>query len=136
MKFYTKNNLDRVICKTEYHPDENWIYCDWEGYANVDAVKSWGLEFADLIKKTKCPSLLNDDSKSTGPWTQAMEWIESVLIPKVIDAGLKYYAHVVSQNTFSEMSAKELHMNIGGQLEMATFKTVDEAKEWLKSKQS
>lgn len=111
-------------------------FCNWEGYANVDAIKSWGLEFTDLVKKTKCPYLLNDDSKSTGPWTQAMDWIESVLIPKVIEAGLKYYAHVVSSNTFSEMSAKELNMNIGGHLEMATFKTIEEAKEWLKSKQS
>lgn len=136
MKFNTKNNLDRVICKTEYQEENNWIYCDWEGYANVDAIKNWGLEFADLIKKTKCAYLLNDASKSTGPWTQAMDWIESVLIPKVIEAGLKYYAHVVSTNTFSEMSAKELNMNIGGQLEMATFKTAEEAKEWLKSKQS
>jgi len=72
----------------------------------------------------------------SSPWTQAMDWIESVLIPKVIESGLKYYAHVVSQNTFSEMSAKELNMNIGGHLEMATFKNVEDAKEWLKSKQS
>ncbi|SMG29878.1 hypothetical protein SAMN05661096_01917 [Marivirga sericea] len=136
MNFKTKNNLDRVICITEYQKDNDWIYCDWEGYANVDAVKNWGLEFADLVKKTKCAYLLNDDSKSTGPWTQAMEWIETVLIPKVIEAGLKYYAHVVSKNTFSEMSAKELNMNIDGQLEMATFKTVEEAQEWLKTKQS
>lgn len=136
MKFNTKNNLDRVICKTEYQQDNNWIFCDWEGYANVDAIKSWGLEFADLVKKAKCPYLLNDDSKSTGPWTQAMDWIESVLIPKVIESGLKYYAHVVSSNTFSEMSAKELNMNIGGHLEMATFKNIEDAKEWLISKQS
>jgi hypothetical protein len=136
MKFNTKNNLDRVICKTEYQEENNWIHCDWEGYANVEAIKSWGLEFADLVKKEKCQYLLNDDSKSTGPWTQAMDWIESVLIPKVMEAGLKYYAHVVSANTFSEMSAKELNMNIGGHLEMATFKTIEDAKEWLKSKQS
>ena len=136
MKFNTKNNLDRVICKTEYQEENNWIHCDWEGYANVEAIKSWGLEFADLVKKEKCQYLLNDDSKSTGPWTQAMDWIESVLIPKVMEAGVKYYAHVVSANTFSEMSAKELNMNIGGHLEMATFKTIADAKEWLKSKQS
>jgi hypothetical protein len=136
MKFNTKNNLDRVICKTEYQEENNWIHCDWEGYANVEGIKSWGLEFADLVKKEKCQYLLNDDSKSTGPWTQAMDWIESVLIPKVMEAGLKYYAHVVSANTFSEMSAKELNMNIGGHLEMATFKTIEDAKEWLKSKQS
>lgn len=136
MKFETKNNLDRVICKSEYQKENNWIYCDWEGYANVDAVKSWGLAFADLVKKSRCPYLLNDDSKSTGPWTQAMDWIESVLIGKVIEAGLKYYAHVVSENTFSEMSAKELNLNIGGVLQMSTFKNVDDAKEWLKSKQA
>jgi hypothetical protein len=136
MKFNTKNNLDRVICKTEYQEENNWIHCDWEGYANVEAIKSWGLEFADLVKKEKCQYLLNDDSKSTGPWTQAMDWIESVLIPKVMEAGLKYYAHVVSANTFSEMTAKELNKNIRGHLEMATFKTIEDAKEWLKSKQS
>ncbi|MBK6266906.1 hypothetical protein JKA74_17820 [Marivirga sp. S37H4] len=135
MKFETKNNLNRVICTTEYQPENNWIYCNWEGYANVDAMKEWGLKFVDLLKKTKCSNLLNDDSKSTGPWTQAMEWIETILIPKVIDAGLKQYAHVVSENTFSEMSAKELNIKIGSTLEMATFRNVDDAKSWLIAKQ-
>lgn len=135
MKFETKNNLNRVICRTEYQSDNNWILCDWDGFANVDAIKAWGMDFVALLKKTKCPSLLNDDSKSTGPWTQAMGWIEGELIPMVIAAGLKYYAHVVSANTFSEMSAKELNVKIGGSLEMATFKSVEQAKEWLKSKQ-
>ncbi|HET8859317.1 hypothetical protein [Marivirga sp.] len=136
MNFNTKNNLDKIICKTTYEKDNNCFCCVWEGYANVDAIKSWGLEFADLVKNTKCAYLLNDDSKSTGPWTQAMDWIESTLIPKVMQAGLKYYAHVVSANTFSEMSAKELNINIAGKLEMATFKTVEDAKIWLKSKQA
>jgi hypothetical protein len=98
-------------------------------------MKSWGEDYLQLVKKTKCAFLLNDDSKSTGPWTQALEWIESYLIPNVIEAGLKYYAHIVSANTFSEMSAKELNVKIGGALEMATFKSLDDAKEWLKSKQ-
>lgn len=135
MNFDTKNNLGRVICKSTYDTENNWIFCDWDGFANVDAIKSWGLEFTDLLKKTRCAYLLNDDSKSTGPWTQSMEWIESTLIPKVIAAGLKYYAHVVSANTFSEMSAKELNITIGESLKMATFKTLEEAKEWLKAKQ-
>ena len=136
MKFQTKNNLGRVICTTQYQKEEGWIYCDWEGFANVDAVKAWGEEYLSLLKKTKCDSLLNDDSRSTGPWTQSLEWIESYLIPNVIQAGLKYYAHIVSANTFSEMSAKELNVKIAnGALEMATFKSIEEAKDWLKSKQ-
>jgi hypothetical protein len=135
MKFQTKNNLNRIICTTDYQKDNNWIYCNWEGFANVEAIKSWGEDYLKLVKDTQCAHILNDDSKSTGPWTQALEWIESYLIPNVINAGLKYYAHVVSANTFSELSAKELNVKVGGALEMATFSSVEGAKVWLKSKQ-
>lgn len=55
MKFQTKNNLDRVICTTEYQEENNWIYCDWEGYANVDAMKSWGEDYLQLVKKPNVP---------------------------------------------------------------------------------
>lgn len=135
MKFETKNNLGRVICRTSYDTTNNWIFADWEGFANDEAIKKWGMDYLELLKKTKCAYILNDDSKSTGPWSQAMGWIEEFLIPNVIQAGLKYYAHIVSENVFAAMSSKELNVKIGGKMEMATFKDIELAKEWLKSKQ-
>lgn len=135
MKVITPNNLGRPICTTEFQKDNNWIFCDWEGFANLEAIKEWGESFLKVLKETKCSYLLNDDSKSTGPWTSALDWIESYLIPAVIENGLRYYAHVVSESTFSALSANELKMKVGGVLEMNTFTSLDEAKKWLKEKQ-
>jgi len=135
MKFTTKNNLDKVICITEYQQENNWIHAYWDGFANVEAIKCWGENFIKLIEETNCPYILVDGTKSTGPWSHALDWIQSDLLPRSVALGVKFYAHVVSQNRFSEMSAKELRTKIQDQMEMLTFKTLEEAKDWLQLKQ-
>jgi hypothetical protein len=135
-KIITKNDMGRTICEMDYDANENWIYANWNGFANLEAIKSWGESYIKLLDKTKCVYFLNDDSKSTGPWTNALSWIESYLIPNAIEKGVKYYAHVLSASAFAALSSKELNMRIANILEIGSFKSVEEAKAWLKEKQS
>ena len=136
MKVITKNDMGRAICEMYYDKENNWIHAEWEGFANLESIKSWGESFIDLLETTKCPYFLNDDSKSSGPWTSALDWIQSFLIPNAIEKGAKYYAHVISESAFAALSSQELNSKIADILEIGSFNNVANAKEWLKEKQS
>lgn len=134
-KVITKNDMGRAICEMEYNADEQWIHASWEGFANLDAIKSWGESYISMVEETRCPYFLNDDSKSTGPWTSALEWIQSFLIPNAIEKGVRYYAHVVSESAFAALSSQELNSRIADILEIGSFNNLEDAKKWLKEMQ-
>lgn len=136
MKVITKNDMGRTICEMDYDKENNWIHAEWNGFANLEAIKSWGESYINLVESTKCPYFLNDDRKSSGPWTSALEWIESFLIPNAIANGVKYYAHVISESAFAALSSKELNNRIADVLEIGSFNNIEDAKKWLKENQS
>lgn len=136
MKVITKNDMGRSICEMYFDEKNNWIHAEWNGFANLVAIKSWGESYINLVEETKCPYFLNDDSKSTGPWTSALEWIQSFLIPNAIAKGVQYYAHVVSESAFAALSSQELNSRIADILEIGSFDNIESAKKWLKENQS
>ena len=123
--------MDHVICEMEYDANENWIHVKWNGYANLAAIESWGESYLKLLQETSCPYLLNDDSKTIGPWSGALEWLQGYLLPKAMEKGVRYYAHVVSADNFAAISSRELNFRIADTLEIGSFKNVRDAKMWL-----
>lgn len=134
-KVITKNDMGRSICEMHYDEENKWIYATWDGYADLEAIKSWGKSYLKMVKETGCPYFLNDDSKSSGPWTNALEWIESFLIPNAIENGVRFYAHVLSESAFAALSSQELNSKIADIFEIGSFNNADDAKKWLKEMQ-
>jgi hypothetical protein len=135
-KIVTKNDMGRTICEMSYDEKENWIFAKWEGFANLEAIKSWGESYIKLLIETGCPYFLNDESKSAGPWINALEWIQSYLIPKGIENGVRYYAHVISESNLAALSSQELNSRIADILEVESFDNVADAKKWLHEMQA
>ena len=130
-KIVIKNDAGRAICEMKYNVNQNWIHTTWEGYAHLEAIKSWGESYISMVEETGCSYLLNDDSRSTGPWTIAVEWIQSYLLPLAIEKGVRYYAHVLSKDDYAVLSSRELNSRIGDFMEIGSFKNVKDAKMWL-----
>ena len=65
-KIVTKNDMGEKVCEMIYDPNQNWIHVIWEGFANLEAIKSWGESYITLVEETACLFLLNDDSRSNG----------------------------------------------------------------------
>ncbi len=134
MKIEAKNKFNKVYYTVEHDKANNWNYSNWIGFVTVEEVKEACLKGLALIEKNKCANLLNDNSQISGPWSGANEWIASVWMPKALGLGLKRFAHVVSPNVFSALSAEQLVNKVEGlDFEMRIFKTKQDAQDWLKS---
>ncbi|MBD1396902.1 hypothetical protein H9Q13_06975 [Pontibacter sp. JH31] len=112
---------------------EDYIEALWSGHITADDVVSAALAYLELVRRTGCPKLLNDKSAITGDWDEANDWLQFEWLPKVMAAGLRYMAHVYSQNMFSRLAARELQERISPKFCMSNFQERQAAERWLAS---
>lgn len=132
--FATRNSFNKVCCTTIYDDDNNWIFSNWIGFIREEDIKNWAVPFLEMIKQTKCENLLNSNLEVQSTWQNANSWIVAELIPKVIEAGLKNYAHIIPSQLFGQLTAKDLESKIKDtNFTMRIFEDIDSAQRWLKS---
>ncbi|WP_242926994.1 hypothetical protein [Pontibacter vulgaris] len=124
-----KNQQGNVFVNISYQPD--YIEAKWHGHITADEVVTAAIAYLQLIQEHSCPKLLNDKTEVTGDWQDANDWLEFEWLPKVRAAGLKYLAHVYSQNIFSRLSARDLIERVSPELMMRNFFNREEAINWL-----
>jgi hypothetical protein len=122
-----------VFLTAERNREEGWIHARWSGVQTLDTVMTGGLAYVDMLREEPCAKLLNDHSELVGRFTEANDWIAQVWTPLILQAGLRYFAHVLSPGIFGQMSINDLHQRIEGVFELRMFGNLDEAKDWLRS---
>lgn len=110
---------------------QDYIEAKWQGHITADNVVCAAQAFLELIRKEPCTKLLNDKSEVTGDWQEANDWLQFEWLPQVLQAGLRYIAHVYSFSMFSRLAARELQERISPRLSMKNFSVRHEAEDWL-----
>lgn len=67
---------------------------------------------------------------------ETQEWADTTMFPRIIAAGVKYIAFVLSSNIFSQISVEQLmeEKNVKtANFEIQNFGSVEDAENWLKS---
>jgi hypothetical protein len=135
-KISVQNDLGRTYYEASFNPDENWVLSDWSGFVTVEEVKkaaNTGLEVF-LKMQGNCKKMLNSNEKLQGSWDDANEWIANEWMPRALEGGLKYFAHVVSPDIFAQMSAESMEQNFKeAGFTMRTFGSLNDAENWLRS---
>ncbi|GAB3830468.1 hypothetical protein [Hymenobacter jeollabukensis] len=121
-----------VYLTAERNRAEGWIHARWSGVQTLETVKEGGLAYVDMLREEPCAKLLNDHSELIGRFTEANEWVAQVWTPMILQAGLRYFAHVLSPGIFGQLSIEDLHQRIGDVFELKMFDDVEEAKQWLR----
>ncbi len=117
----------------QYNNHDERLEVDWKGFQNFDSVKKGCLIMLDLLKKNNCAKLLNDNTNVLGNWSEAADWVGAVWFPEMQKAGLKFFAWIYSQSTFSKMAAhKSLDVMVGN-ITTQFFTDIHTAKAWLKN---
>lgn len=111
-----------------YSPDTQIMFCRWIGYQTKHGIENAGGIILDLIKQKQIKKILNDNTLVVGPWHHTADWTHNVWFPAVIDAGLKHFAWVLSQNMFASISAKRAMIPSPV---IKSFKTYEQAHNWL-----
>ncbi|WP_303310053.1 hypothetical protein [Hymenobacter sp. BT730] len=122
-----------IYLNAERNREEGWIYAHWIGVQNKHTVMEGGMAYVEMLRAEPCAKLLNDHSELVGRFLEANDWIAQVWTPLIMQAGLRYFAHVLSPGIFGQLSIEDLHHRIGNQFEMKLFEDIETAKDWLRS---
>ena len=115
-----------------YEPEGDYLYADWLGFQSEESVKAGCELLLKELTKKKASKVLNDNTKVTGPWQSATEWVGTVWFPKMEAAGLKHFSWIFSSNIFAELSAKKA---MPASDIAKSFNSYPEAKKWIISPQ-
>lgn len=88
----------------------------------------------ELLRKTRSTKWLSDDRNHTVLSDEEEKWAQKEWFPLMQKAGWLYWAVVNPEKVVGQLQMKRnaQFMRIGG-VTVATFSTVDEAMEWLKT---
>jgi PAS domain S-box-containing protein len=121
---------DRHI-SINYNKRHNRLDVDWTGFHDMESVKHGCMIMWELLEKNKCDRVVNDNTHVLGNWSEAAEWVGNVWFPMMEKAGLKYFAHVFSSSTFSQLSARKSIDIMAGIIRTQYFTDIQLAEEWV-----
>jgi hypothetical protein len=110
-----------------------WIHAQWTGIQTMETIQTGGLAYISMLEEEPCMKLLNDHRELIGRFTDANQWIAEVWTPRIMQAGLRYFAQVLAPGVFGQMSMQDLHLRISDQFEIKMFDQLPEAEAWLNS---
>ena len=133
--------MDKIILRDEtgyeYYSVElnnsGWIYSRWAGEITEEKIKQGGVTLVSFASESAFPYVINDNRELAGSWLSSVDWIEEELTPKLIEAGVKFIAHILSPDFITKFSAVELEArDLDFQFKLCS--DLDEAEEWIKLK--
>jgi hypothetical protein len=109
-----------------------WISVDWRNAPSSETVRKGCSEILTLLIRQKATAVFNDNSRVTGTWVGASNWVAEEWFPRMIDCGLKKFAWIESPaSTLSVISAKRsVRRNKPGVIRL--FKDGLEGEKWLR----
>jgi PAS domain S-box-containing protein len=114
-----------------FNNDSKCLDVDWIGYHDFTTVKAGGMVMLEMLKKNSCHKVLNDNRNVLGTWSEASDWAASVWFPLMELAGLKYFAWILPDSAFSQLSAKKSVDERNGNVRTQFFSDDTEAIIWL-----
>ncbi|MFC6998362.1 hypothetical protein [Rufibacter roseus] len=134
MQLEATNSFGRTFYKVEYNQNLDIIDTLWYGYASqMDLKKACDIGL-EILEKSNCLYKLNDNTTFTGPWADAVAWLEKDWLPRAMQAGLKFLAHVAHRNSFGEEAGEVMKVSkIGQELQVGIFTSRTEALSWLEA---
>ena len=127
---YVADNLE-----IGYEPETRILICSWKGRQSEELIRRSGEIIYDLFQKQEgCTRILNDNTRKTGHFVHSIEYTAKNWFPRMIQAGLKRFAWVFSEDIFTELSASlampNEHLDV-----IKVFNSYDEAMRWLLSQE-
>lgn len=106
------------------------------GFLSPDEFKTIANQLLNILEKKMIKKQLNDIKQMKVLKPEVQEWLNTVWFPKVQKIGLRYFAFVVPDDIFGKMSMDGANKNASKvfDIEILYFNTLDNAKNWLISK--
>jgi PAS domain S-box-containing protein len=104
---------------------------DWTGFHDLESVKHGCMLMLETLQQNQCDRVVNDNTHVLGNWSEATDWVGNVWFPMMEQAGMKYFAHIFSPSTFSQLAAIKSIDIMAGIITTQYFTDIKLAEEWI-----
>ena len=132
MKQTLQTNDGIKYLEISYEPENGWIRCSWFGNVPVSYISEGIDRYQELLKKTHCTKLLNDNTAFEANWIVLNDKIENEGMEESVKNGLRYMAHVNSSRFITRFSAVDLGTRVR-HFEFKIFEELKDAEDWLRN---
>ena len=109
---------------------DNYLLADWSGVLNASLARKGCLAVLDSLEKYPFSKVLNNNSKVTGHYPGAIDWVGKVWFPSMHDLGVKWFAWIYSPEFYTQVST-DVIINLSSRVTIQTFYHMTDALIWL-----
>ncbi|HEX8608685.1 MAG TPA: PAS domain-containing sensor histidine kinase, partial [Pedobacter sp.] len=114
-----------------YNQMDQRLDVDWTGFQTLRSVQDGCMRMLEILRKSRCQKVLNDNRHVLGTWSEAAEWVGKDWFPMMEKAGLRYFAWIFSPSAFSQLSAKKSIDVKEGNVVTQFFTEITAAEAWI-----
>lgn len=110
------------------------VVMTWKGYATSAVFRATNEQVLQTIAERRASKLLGDINEFVLIGADDQEWLNTVWLPRAMEAGLRMAALVTPNFYFNRVAVENVVKKLDPtRLQVAFFATRDEAAAWLKS---
>jgi PAS domain S-box-containing protein len=132
-EIHTETNYKDRHLTISCPPDSDIMHVEWTGYQDMHSVKHGGSLMIEYLKANPHSKVFNDNRLVPGTWSEASDWAAKVWLPLMELAGLKFFAWILSESAFSQLSAMKSVENDEKKAEIIFFDQAEQGLTWLKN---
>jgi hypothetical protein len=132
----TKNHYRDEYLTITYNAEHSRLEVDWTGFQDLSSVQHGCILMWEYLKAHGVDRIVNDNTHVQGNWSEAVDWVGNTWFPMMEQAGLKYFAHVFSPSTFSQLAAQKSIDIMAGIITTQYFTDIKLAGEWVEQQKT
>ncbi|OQY01016.1 MAG: hypothetical protein B6I20_08100 [Bacteroidetes bacterium 4572_117] len=119
--------------KAYYDNQAECIIVEFSGSPELEIFKQVADSIVDELEKNKTSKVLNNVSGLTMNTIENQEWTQNDWFPRAEKAGLKYYAFILADDVFGQVSAEQTNEKADeeGNIKIEYFDSKEKAVAWL-----
>jgi hypothetical protein len=131
-------NMEEVYYKDDflilfYNRNTKTARAIWDGFLSGETLRHATTQCLRLLEEEQPLNWLADNRKMKAIRQKDQEWIESVMIPKIVASPLRKMATLVSEDIFNKMAVESLYKRSSELIKFdhQYFKNEKAATQWL-----
>ncbi|WP_354353863.1 hypothetical protein [Pontibacter aydingkolensis] len=109
-----------------------YLLADWSGVLDATSARTGCTAVLDSLKKYPNSKVLNNNSKVTGHYPGAIDWVGNVWFPSMYTLGVRWFAWVYSPEFYTQLGTDQI-IRLSSKVTIETFYDMASAQQWLSS---
>ena len=103
----------------------------WKGFAKSEQFREGINKSLEIFQQRQIDKIISDTQNASLVKKEDTDWVATIIIPKLVQRGLRCMAFIVPTNVFTQISVDNFKNEAKGGVRIQYFDDYEKAKEWI-----